>query len=87
VKPSRHVPSSSRFDRRVAWWSALLLLALAGVFAALFLSARLLLSLANEPGLERSAVPIPASYHAFTAALLQLRDVTPNRSEPSPRRW
>jgi hypothetical protein len=41
-------------DRSVARWTTVLLIALGAVFMAVFLSARLLLSLANEPGSEQT---------------------------------
>ena len=56
MKPSRIARPRSRADRSVVRWSTLLLIALGAVFTALFLSARLLLSLANEPGIEQTSV-------------------------------
>jgi hypothetical protein len=56
MKPSRAIRTSSRADRSVAWWSTLLLIALGAVLTALFLSARLLLSLASETGIEQTSV-------------------------------
>lgn len=72
MKPSRAIRPSNRADRSVAWWSVLLLLALGAVLTALFLSARLLLSLANETGIEQTSVretPL-----AYATSVLQLRD-------------
>ena len=87
MKPSRPtLRSSRRLDRSVAWWSVLLLVALAGVLAALFLSARLLLSLATEQGPEPSDSPAVA-YHSGATGVLLLRDDAPNRSEAAPRQW
>jgi hypothetical protein len=43
-------------DRSVARWTAVLLVALGAIFLALFLSARLLLSLANEPGSQQTSL-------------------------------
>ena len=41
----RSIPAEKRVDRSVAWWWAVLLAALIAVLIALFLSARLVLSL------------------------------------------
>jgi hypothetical protein len=63
MKRADRAASPKRVDRSVAWWSALLLAALITVLAALFLSARLLLSLDNEQGHARSiASERPASH-------------------------
>ena len=86
MKPSGPTPPPYRVDRSVAWWSALLLIVLGTVLAALFLSARLVLSLANEQGLEQSKGSGRA-YHTFAAAVLLLRDDAPNRSERARRHW
>jgi hypothetical protein len=83
VKTSRPTRPSSRLDRSVAWWSVLLLIALATVLAALFLSARLMLSLANE---DVASAHGRAS-HTFATVVLLPRYDTPNRSEPSPLHW
>jgi hypothetical protein len=72
MKLSRATRPSSRADRSVAWWSTLLLLALGAVLTALFLSARLLLSLANEPGIEQTSVR--ATSLAYATSVLQSRD-------------
>jgi hypothetical protein len=55
MKPSKEIRPSNRADRSVAWWSTLLLVALAAVLTALFLSGRMLLSL-EEPATEQSGV-------------------------------
>jgi hypothetical protein len=70
VKTSRPTRPSGRLDRSVAWWSALLLVALATVLAALFLSARLMLSLANEGPASAQG----HSYHRFATVVLLPRD-------------
>jgi hypothetical protein len=57
MKPSktiRHARGGP--DRSVARWSTVLLVALGAVLTALFLSGRLLLSLANEPGAEQTSL-------------------------------
>jgi hypothetical protein len=56
MRPSRTIRPSNRADRSVAWWSTLLLIALGAVLTALFLSGRLLLSLADETGIEQTSV-------------------------------
>ena len=56
MKPSKTTRHSNDADRSVAWWSAVLLIALGAVLAGVFLSARLVLSLANEPGTEQTTL-------------------------------
>jgi hypothetical protein len=66
-------------DRSVAWWSTLLLVALAAVLTALLLSLRLVLSVGNEQGSHSSAdAALPRAEHVSPP-----RDIlsTPNRSE------
>jgi len=48
VKLPKNLASHKRADRRVAWWSALLLVALGVVLTALFYSGRYVLSLDHE---------------------------------------
>jgi hypothetical protein len=83
VKTSKPTRPSSRLDRSVACWSALLLIALATVLAALFLSARLMLSLDNEDAASADG----RFYHVVVTGVLLPRDRAPNGSEPSPRHW
>ena len=54
MKSSKAIRLRNRTDRTVAWWNALLLVGLGAVFMALFLTARLLLSFANEPGIAHT---------------------------------
>jgi hypothetical protein len=56
MKSSKATGHSNGADRSVAWWSAALLIALVAVLAGVFLSARLVLSLANEPGSEQTSL-------------------------------
>lgn len=70
MRTSRPTRSSGRLDRSVAWWSVGLLIALATVLAALFLSARLMLSLANEDPASAQG----RSYHGFRPVVLLPRD-------------
>ena len=72
MKTSKTIRPAHRVDRTVGWWSTLLLVGLGAVIVALFLSARLLLSLANEPGSNQtraSATPL-----SHVAGMLPLRD-------------
>jgi hypothetical protein len=71
MKTSRTIRSPNRADRTVAWWSTLLLVGLGAVFVALFLTARLLLSLANEPGIDQTSVPATSS--SYVASMLPFR--------------
>jgi hypothetical protein len=50
MKPSRTIRQTNDANRSVARWTTVLLIALGAIFMALFLSARLLLSLATDPG-------------------------------------
>lgn len=59
MKPSQTIRHPSGADRSVARWSTVLLVALVAVLTALFLSGRLLLSLANEPGTEQTSLLEP----------------------------
>jgi hypothetical protein len=63
----------------VAWWSAVLLAALGAVLTALFWSARLLLTLADEPGAELSG-----RYNHLPASAIELaaRGEAPSGAEP-----
>ena len=72
MKPSKTIRRLSGADRTVAWWSTLLLVGLGLVFMALFLTARLLLSLANEPGTGQTSVP--ATSLSLVASMLPARD-------------
>jgi hypothetical protein len=83
MKSSRTIRVANRADRSVAWWTAVLLIALGTILAALFLSARLLLSLADEQGLAASG----RFYGAFISNVLLSRDDTPNRSARSRSDW
>jgi hypothetical protein len=56
MKPSRSIRQANDPDRSVARWTTVLLVALGAIFLALFLSARLLLSLANEPGSRQTSL-------------------------------
>jgi len=56
MKPSKPIRYASDADRSVARWSTVLLLALGAVLVAVFLSARLVLSFANEPGSEQTSL-------------------------------
>jgi hypothetical protein len=80
MKSSTSGGAHKRVDRSVAWWSALLLAALVAVLSALFLSARLLLSLADARGPDLSDCSPPAGYILH---LLRASDVRPNHAEPS----
>ena len=53
VKTSRSPGSDKRADKRVAWWTTLLLVALGLVLTALFYSGRYVLSLDHEQDSER----------------------------------
>jgi hypothetical protein len=83
MKSSQIIRLAHRADRSVARWIALLLIALATVLAALFLSARLLLSLVDEQGLAASG----RFYHPLIANVLLSRDDAPNGSAASRRDW
>lgn len=82
MKPSQTTRSPNRTGRSVAWWSTLLLIALGAVLAALFLSARLVLSPANEQGLEQTSAANRAPLLAHVTHVSAPRNI-PNRSEPS----
>jgi hypothetical protein len=79
MKTSRTIRSPHRADRTVAWWSTLLLVGLAAVFIALFLTARLLLSLANEPGMNQTSLPVTSP--SYGARMLPLRHDRTVRSQ------
>jgi hypothetical protein len=59
MKPSKTIRHADGADRSVARWSTVLLVALGAVLTALFLSGRLLLSLANDPGTEQTSLREP----------------------------
>jgi len=80
MRSSSAAGSRKRVDRSVAWWSALLVAALVAVLTALFLSARLLLSLADTQGPDLSDCSLPA---AHVLHVLRASDVTPSGLEPS----
>ena len=56
MKPSTTIRQANDADRSVARWTTVLLIALGAIFMALFLSARLLLRLANEPGSQQTSL-------------------------------
>jgi hypothetical protein len=56
MKPSRTIRQTNHADRSVARWTTVLLIALGAIFMALFLSARLLLSLATDPGSQQTSL-------------------------------
>ena len=80
MKPLRRL-RSGRPDRSVAWWSTLLLIALGAVLTALFLSVRLVLSVGNEQGWQRSSANRSVPQADYRLPLRNMLS-TPNRSEP-----
>ena len=56
MKPSRTIRQANDADRSVARWTTVLLVALGVILMALVLSARLLLSLATEPGSQQTSL-------------------------------
>jgi hypothetical protein len=82
VKLTKNLASHKRADRRVAWWSALLLVALGVVLTALFYSGRYVLTLDHEgelhepSALECWLVPTPLANY-----LLPFH-AKPNGAEP-----
>jgi len=65
MKSSRKTGHANSADRSVARWRTALLIALGAVLMALFLSARLLLSLANEPGAQQISRQQPSNFPAL----------------------
>jgi len=63
------------------WWSTLLLVALAAVLTALFVTLRLVLSVGSEHGWEHSSAErsLPHAEHVSPSRNMLS---TPNRSEP-----
>jgi hypothetical protein len=82
VKLPKSPRSDKRADRRVAWWSALLLVALGIVLTALFYSGRYVLSLDHEGDpQERHRLECRLGVAPLASHLLPFH-AKPNRAEP-----